>query len=173
MELGLGDGGHEENGEVTSSSFLSTKLHFNVAKAGTTQFSIIPFSTDGLGVAYGFELLNTGAQRSQRPIEERKAFSAGQLLEVTSGKATGAAFVASSHNYFVNYSAWVPTWGSDSTAKSPASYFRAAYMPNIKGWDTGFGIQLWGGKFKSLDANDNEMTNNKTNAWIIDGQAQG
>ncbi|MBT3094550.1 MAG: hypothetical protein KME58_16845 [Candidatus Thiodiazotropha sp. (ex Lucina pensylvanica)] len=89
MELGLTD----------ANSFLSTKVHFNVGKAGGTQFSVIPFSTDGLGSAYGFELLNTGAQRSQRPIEDRTGFSAAQALGLGSGEATGIALVASSHNF--------------------------------------------------------------------------
>ena len=100
MELGLTD----------ANSFLSTKVHFNLGKAGNTQFSAIPFSTDGLGAAYGFELLNTGAQRSQRPIEERRGFSAAQALGLGSGEATGIALVASSHNFFINYTPWVPGW---------------------------------------------------------------
>ncbi|MCU7812270.1 MAG: hypothetical protein KZQ77_13690, partial [Candidatus Thiodiazotropha sp. (ex Notomyrtea botanica)] len=105
MELGLLGAAETEvegtadltTGEVTgtgsgeSNSFLSTKVHFNVAKAGNTQFSVIPFSTDGLGSAYGFELLNTGAQRSQRPIEDRRGFSAAQTLGLASGEETGIA----------------------------------------------------------------------------------
>src|SRR3989339_1210649 len=59
------------DGAVEASSFLSFKVAFLAAKAGDVQLSVIPFQTDALGVAYGFQLLNTGAQRSQRPMEER------------------------------------------------------------------------------------------------------
>ncbi|MCU7934193.1 MAG: hypothetical protein KZQ99_04845 [Candidatus Thiodiazotropha sp. (ex Dulcina madagascariensis)] len=165
MELGLTDG----------SSFLSTKVHFNVAKMGGTQLSVIPFSTDGLGAAYGFELLNTGAQRSQRPIEERKGFSAAQALGLGSGEATGIALVASGHNYFLNYTPWVPGWEDTNTevrASGLAHYFRAAYTPFIGPWDTGFGVQVWSGDAEVGDGAGGE-TVIATDGWVVDAQAQG
>ncbi len=178
MELGLGNVYSDEGGgNITSNSFLSTKLHFNVGQAGGAQFSIIPFSTDGLGAAYGFELLNTGAQRSQRPIEDRGGFSAASALGLGSGKATGIALVASSNNYFLNYSPWVPGWGGTDLSVKPkglAHYLRAAYMPNIGGWDTGFGVQFWTGDATvALDDGSGNEKNIVTDGWIIDAQAQG
>jgi hypothetical protein len=175
----LGTGNVTGTGSGTSSgesnTFLSTKVHFNVGKAGNTQFSVIPYSTDGLGAAYGFELLNTGAQRSQRPIEDRRGFSAAQALGLGSGEATGIAFVASSHNYFINYSPWVPGWGGTNMNVKPsglAHYFRAAYTPFIGSWDTGFGVQLWSGEAEIADGNGGE-TKIVTDGWIVDGQLQG
>ncbi len=79
-------------------ALLGSKIHFNAAQVGATRLSVVPFSTDALGVAYGFELLNTGALRSQRPIENRTGYSAAQALGTGSGSATGIALVASSHN---------------------------------------------------------------------------
>ena len=161
--------------EGHSNSFLSTKLHFNAANAGNTQFSIVPFSTDGLGSPYGFELLNTGAQRSQRPIEDRRGFSAAQALGLASGEATGIALVASSHNYFINYTPWVPGWGGTNMDVKPsgfAHYLRAAYMPFIGSWDTGFGVQFWTGD-ATVAADDGSDIDIKTDGWIIDAQAQG
>ncbi len=177
MELGLGDVADEDedSGDVSANSFLSTKIHFNVAKAGNTQFSVIPYSTDGLGSSYGFELLNTGAQRSQRPIEDRRGFSAAQALGLASGEATGIAFVASSHNYFINYTPWVPGWGGTNMDVKPsgfAHYLRAAYMPFIGSWDTGFGVQFWTGD-ATVAADDGSDIDIKTDGWIIDAQAQG
>ena len=177
MELGLADVASEEGGDISANSFLSTKVHFNVFQAAGAQFSLIPFSTDGLGVGYGFELLNTGAQRSQRPIEERRGFSAAQALGLGSGEATGIALVASSNKYFLNYSPWVPGWGGTNLSVKPTGlthYLRAAYMPNIGGWDTGFGVQFWTGD--ATVATDDGTGNEKdiaTDGWIIDAQAQG
>ncbi|MEW8030459.1 MAG: hypothetical protein AB2792_15820 [Candidatus Thiodiazotropha sp.] len=165
MELGLTD----------ANSFLSTKVHFNVGKAGNTQFSVIPFSTDGLGSAYGFELLNTGAQRSQRPIEERRGFSAAQALGLGSGEATGIALVASSHNFFINYTPWVPGWEENNMEVKPsglAHYLRAAYTPFIGSWDSGFGFQLWSGDAEVADGAGGE-TMIATDGWVVDGQLQG
>lgn len=177
MELGMGpDEGSGTadlgTGDVTvnnNGNFLSTKFHFNV----TDNFAIIPFSTDGLGVGYGFELLNTGAQRSQRPIENRKGFSSGQLTGTASGEATGIAFTYSQHNLFINYSHWTPSW-SNTNANifgGLAHYLRFVYMPPIGGWDTGFGVSVMSGTVKT-GATD-PSTDYHVESWTIDAQAQG
>ena len=95
-EVWVADTGSGE-GE-THGTFLSTKVHFAIGN----KFAIIPFSTDGLGAAYGFELLNTGVQRSQRPIEDRKGFSAYQKTGISSGEATGIAFIYETPELFIN-----------------------------------------------------------------------
>lgn len=168
---------HEIGGD--SNTFLSSKLVFSVAKVGGTQLSVIPFSTDGLGVGYGFELLNTGALRAQRSIEDRTAMSASQALELGSGEATGLAFVASSNNYFVNYSAWTPGFGGDNfdVGTNLASYLRAAYMPRIGSWDTGIGFQYLTGTVKNAAGKDGSgkklFEKTVTDGWVIDAQAEG
>lgn len=173
MELGLGPVGAEVDpvtGEgETHGTFLSTKFHFKI----NDEFSVIPFSTDGLGVGYGYELLNTGAQRSQRPIENRGGFSAGQMLGTASGEATGIAFIYQSPDWFFNYSHWTPTWGNDhiDILGGMAHYFRFAYMPNLGGWDTGFGISAMSGEVESGDTNPGTFT--YVDGWTIDAQAQG
>jgi hypothetical protein len=162
-------------GEGEGLALLSSKIHFNVANVGATRLSVIPFSTDGLGVGYGFELLNTGALRSQRPIENRTGFSAAQALETGSGAATGIALVASSHNYYVNYTPWTPGFGGENFDISPsgfAHYLRAVAMQNLAGWDTGFGVQLWTGDATPVDGDGNEEKL-VTDAWVIDAQALG
>jgi hypothetical protein len=153
----------------THGTFLSTKVHFNV----TDNFAIIPFSTDGLGVAYGYEMLNTGVQRSQRPIENRKGFSAGQALGTSSGEATGLAFIYKTPDFFINYSHWAPTWGNVNADifGGLANYIRAAYIPNIGGWDTGFGINSMSGSVKSGENDPADET--FVDSWGIDAQAQG
>lgn len=153
----------------THGTFLSTKIHFMLGES----FAIIPFSTDGLGVAYSYEMLNTGVQRSQRPIENRKGFSAAQALGTGSGTATGIAVVYKTPELFVNYSHWAPTWGNVNADifGGLAHYLRAGYMPNLGGWDTGFGISAMSGSVKS-GAND-PATETFVDSWGIDAQAQG
>jgi hypothetical protein len=185
MELGLGPQDVEVDtgtGTVTTGvadtgtgkgdatgNFLSTKFHFAIGE----NFAVIPFSTDGLGVGYGFEMLNTGAQRSQRPIENRKGFSAGQLLGTASGEATGIAFVYESPEWFVNYSQWTPIWGNShsNALGGMAHYLRAAYMPNIDGWDTGFGASLITGSV--TEGKTNQANEIFVDGWGIDAQIQG
>lgn len=153
----------------THGTFLSTKFHFKIGD----EFAIIPFSTDGLGVGYGFELLNTGAQRSQRPIENRKGFSAGQALGTASGEATGYALVYQTPEWFVNYTHWTPTWGNAQVniLGGLAHYFRAVYMPNIGGWDSGFGLSVMSGSVESGTTNPGTMT--YVDGWTVDAQTQG
>ncbi len=153
----------------TEGAFLSSKVHFMVGD----NFAIIPFSTDGLGVGYGYEMLNTGIQRSQRPIENRKGYSAAQTLGTSSGGATGVAFVYKTPELFVNYSHWSPTWGNVNADifGGLAHYLRAGYMPNIEGWDTGFGINAMSGSVKS--GADDPASETFVDSWGIDAQAQG
>ncbi len=189
MELGLGPGGADTgDGSLTCTdpdvvttctadtgsgdtdgTFLSTKFHFAIAES----FAVIPFSTDGLGVGYGFEMLNTGAQRSQRPIENRKGFSAGQLLGTASGEATGIAFVYETPEFSVNYSHWTPTWGNvhANIFGGLAHYLRAAYTPNIGGWDTGFGASYMTGNVETGKTNPASET--FVDSWGVDAQIQG
>ncbi|MDH5485280.1 MAG: hypothetical protein OEY43_08620 [Gammaproteobacteria bacterium] len=154
----------------THGTFLSTKLHFGI----NDSVAIIPFSTDGLGVGYGFELLNTGAQRSQRPIENRGGYSAGQLLGTASGEATGVAFVYQTPEWFVNYSHWTPAWNEIENVNifgGLAHYIRLAYMPNIGGWDTGFGLSSMNGSIKTGPTDP--ATEIHVDGWTLDAQVQG
>ncbi len=156
-------------GVEDGNAFFSFKMPFNVAQMGATNFSIIPFSTDGLGVGYGFELLNTGAMRSQRPIEARTNFSAAQTLGLSTGEATGMSFVASAPEFFINYTPWTPGWGGNNfdVGSGFAHYLRGAYMPTIGSWDTGFGFQYFTGKAQPSAGAIS------TDAWVIDAQALG
>lgn len=150
-------------------NFLSTKFHFAVGDS----FAIIPFSTDGLGVGYGFEMLNTGLQRSQRPIENRAGYSAAQALGTASGEATGIAFVYKSPEFFVNYSHWAPTWSNvhADILGGLAHYVRAGYTPNIGGWDAGLGVSMMSGSVKA--GKTGPATEIFVDSWGLDAQLQG
>jgi hypothetical protein len=139
------DGGHA-SGDVTG-NFLSFKAHFNA----TNNIAAVLFGTDGLGVGYGMELMNTGLQRSQRPIENRKGFSAGQRLGTASGGATGLALVYHTNNLMLNYSHWAPTWGNvnANVLGGLGHYLRLNYFINAAGWDMGFGANWMGGTIKT------------------------
>jgi len=162
-------------GDVTSEGeanwALGYKLVFEAAKMGNTRVSIVPFSTDALGPGYGMELLNTGAQRSQRMIEDRNSYSASNVLGIGSGAATGLTVAITDPAYFVNVAQYSPGfWNHNTGAKITdlATYFRAAVTPNIGGFDTGFGIQMITG----------EVTNNaggtiKQDGYVVDAQAEG
>lgn len=159
-----------DTGDGGFSLFNSFKVHFNLAERGATRLSTVLFSTDAGGAPYGFEMLNTGAQRFMRPIEDRNTMSAAQYLGMGDGEATGLAVVLSNPGWFVNYSAWAPAFGNIEAPKL-ASYLRAAITPNLGGWDTGFGVQYYGGEYGARV--DGEGVMEKTEGWVVDAQAQG
>jgi len=150
------------------SRFTSFKMPVVYDVAGTS-VSAIPFSTDGAGASYGFELMNTGAQRIQRPIEHRSQMSAQQYIG-TSGSATGLTLALSKGPVFGNYTAWYPAHG-DGAVGPFINYVRAAVMPNIGGWDVGVGVQLWKGTSRTGAAD--APVRSKADAWAVDAQVQG
>ncbi|MBI5755541.1 MAG: hypothetical protein HZA12_01330 [Nitrospirae bacterium] len=151
--------------------FASFKMPFVFDAAGT-KLSVIPFTTDAGGAAYGFELLNTGAMRMQRVLEHRGETSAQQYIG-TATAAEGIAFVAVHSLGFVNATLWAPSHtGKDIGPLS--KYVRAAVTPVVHGWDIGGGIQWWGGTTGvGTTTDDVDAGSHATHAWAIDAQAQG
>lgn len=157
-ELQMVDGG--------APTFSGFRLPFVFDLSGT-KVGIVPYTTDGLGASYGFELLNTGAQRNIRPMEHRGQSSAIQYVG-TATPATGFAFYAYRDIGYINFSLWNPSAPSDNPAIGPMSkYFRIAATPQVGDWDLGVGLQWWGG------TSGMNTARNQTHAWAIDGQAQG
>lgn len=154
--------------------FANFRMPFVYTIANDTKLSVIPFTTDAAGAAYGYELLNTGALRINRPIEHREQISAQQFLG-TDTAATGIAFVVHRELYHANYTMWSNNHGN-TDAGPYLSYARLAFTPNYAGWDLGAGVQWWGGTSKrTTDASTSPVTigYEKANAWAIDAQAQG
>ena len=130
---------------------------------------VIPFTTASQGVAYGFELLNTGAVRGGRIMETRKSFSAQQYIN-TASAAEGIAVVVSNDKFFVNVSKWSPrSVGAANTGSPTATYFRMAFTPKIGTWDAGIGMQNWDGSAKEPVA----LASVITKAYAVDAQMQG
>ena len=152
--------------EADNATFASFKVPF-VYDAYDTKFEVIPFTTDGAGASYGFELLNTGAARMQRVLEHRKEISAQQYIG-TATAAEGIAFVVYRPEGHINYTAWAP-YHIDGKDVSMAHYVRLALTPSVNGWDLGGGVQWWGGT-SSLGSTGEVY---KTHAWAVDFQGQG
>lgn len=155
-----------------------------VYDAGSAKLNIIPFTTAEGGASFGFESLNTGAGRMIKPFEQRGDYSAQQYIG-TASLAEGVAFVAVNDMGYINYSLWRPGHagyaGTDAEAAGPvgkavghlSNYLRIAATPNIGGFDTGFGVQYWGGTtdFGNTITDTNQKFS--TDAWAVDAQVQG
>lgn len=148
--------------------FTSFKMPFTYTVGNDTKLSVIPFTTDAAGAAYGYELLNTGALRIDRPIEHRQQISAQQFLG-TDGEATGIAFVVQRELYHANYTMWAHNHGS-TDAGPYLHYARVAFTPTYAGWDLAAGVQWWGGRSKNGSAPN---LHESADVWALDAQAQG
>lgn len=138
-----------------------------VFDAGDVKAGVVPFTTATQGVSYGFELLNTGAARGQRVMEHRAEMSAQQYIG-TGSAAEGFAAVAHTPQFFANLSKWSPRSVGNSSGSPTANYLRLAATPKVGSWDLGAGIQFWNGT-----ATDTTLVKFDTEAWAVDGQAQG
>jgi len=134
---------------------------------GELKIGVVPFSTDALGAAYGFELLNTGAVRNVRISEHRAETSAQQYIGTAQG-AQGLAFVVADPMFFVNVTRYAPDSATD--AKMNLTYLRVAATPTFGEWDVAFGVQSWTG---SGSEHNGTATDLQYKAFSIDAQAQG
>jgi len=149
-------GGTAGTGNLTNASSLAAgiKLPF-MFDVGSAKVGLIPFSTDALGVAYGFELASTGAVRNVRWAENRMDISAQQYV-ATDGAASGLAFVARNDMGYVNYTRWSPNHLPGSNGQATPStnyksnYLRVAATPSVGDWAMHVGAQVWSGASEVL-----------------------
>jgi len=161
-------GSTADTGTGQFSTFNSFKAHYNYDINGINYGAVV-FTTDSGGAPYGFELLNTGAQRFIRVAEDRQATSAQQFVGLGSGEAEGLALVASGDKGFANLSFWTPNHGN-AAVNGPATYLRGAWTPTLGSWDTGVGFQYFGGTASRSVASGGDVD---TKGWALDAQAQG
>lgn len=150
-EINLAGAGTETAGS-TGVGLIRIKVPM-VYEVGGVNSGIIPFSTQGLGVADSFEVLNTGAVAVHSFNQTGVAGATTGGMQVISaqqfiGTATpayGMAFIASNDNFFANFAKWGVNQGSGAGGGPTSNYLRAAWTPGIHGFDTAFGVQIWKG----------------------------
>lgn len=111
---------------------------------GGAKIGVTPFTTDALGVQYGFELSSGGVLRANRWAEHRRETSAIQYLANDGGaglgQATGIALTAQNDMGFINITKWAPAFGMGANGAGvnsysmKNSYFRIAATPTVGDW---------------------------------------
>jgi hypothetical protein len=166
-----------------SDAILSYKMSLTKTLDSGMTVGVTPYATDGLGPAYGFELMNTGTIRNHRPFERSAKVTQGQNGLDLSGPATGFALHAHTNDFFVILNAYVPDSAVAGHTNMDAggdlsTYMRAAWTPNLNGADVGIGFGMANGSTKATCADaglctvDN-ITEFVTDAMFIDAQYQG
>jgi hypothetical protein len=177
-EAGLGGGGTANTGGVVGAAKLAMLFPVGDARIGP-----VIYSSTGQGAAYSFELLNTGAVNTQKMMgnngpsnQHVRATSASQYFN-TNTAATGISVVANNSMGFVNIGAYEMA-GNDAVGGANGmglTYMRVATTIALAGWDSGFGIQHFGGKSTVTGGNNVLFAGvaNTPKATIVDAQMQG
>jgi hypothetical protein len=172
-EIGLSGGG---------AGLASVKFPFIYDFAGV-KAGVVPFTTDGLGAAQGFELFNTGASAVHLFNQQDMHVISAQQYINTATLAHGAAFVASNKMGFVNFTKWMPDTvnghqndpGTPGAGSPTSNYLRVAVTPRglIHGFDFGVGAQFWNGTSSTTQGPSLTDVTYETKATAIDAQLMG
>jgi len=133
---------------------------------------VIPYGTDALGMAYGFEQSSTGMTRGVRWAEHRNEISAAQYTGLGSGTASGIAYVVNSDMGYVNISKWSPAFfyvAGATGVQMSNTWVRVAATPTIADWALHIGF----GQASGSGYTDNGVTKVDTKGQVFDVQAQG
>lgn len=162
----------------TGGFLAGIKLPFSYGVGTDGRVSAIPFSTDALGVQYGFELSSGGVMRANRWAEQRNTTSAVQYNADRGGDggaATGIALVAQNDMGFINYSMWAPTFmpgGNGQNIESTklnSDYIRIAATPTVGDW----ALMIGGGRMSGSAYSNVALAEVETRQTFADFQAQG
>jgi len=169
---------------------LSSKLIFTRPMGAAGRMGLTVFTTDGLGPAYGFEVMNTGVVRNHRPFEQSSKVTLGNVdnLELAQAASGVSFFGFSPGKGFVSATLYTPDSNEAGLTHMDVDtnlshYLRAAYMPQIGGWDVGIGAGIHSGATLASIADSDlasrcgigvdEICKIYTRARFIDAQAQG
>jgi hypothetical protein len=166
-------------GAAASTGAAKLALLFPV---GDFRVGLVAHTSNGQGVAYSFETLNTGAVNTHKMTATNGNYAVGAATNGTGGHtgvysasqylgtntpATGLSFVASNPNLgFVNIGKWDAAGVGTGTAGSlPLTYVRVAGLFEAAGFDMGAGLQNFSGT--------SQVAGVVSKATVIDFQAQG
>jgi hypothetical protein len=136
---------NENNAAAGALAGLRVPVTFDL---GAAKIQAIPFSTDALGAAYGFELSSGGVMRANRWNEMRRTISAIQYNADRghSGSAAGFAVVLQNDMGYINVTKWSSSFfpgangGGLASTNYGQNYVRAAVTPTIAGFDIVAGV---------------------------------
>jgi len=182
---GLVEGDVGGSGASPGAGFLaSIKLPFIYPIANNINVGVVPFSS-GLGPAYAYETLNTGAVGNHfMNLVHTTSMSAMQYIQIAYSQnvvddnlAEGVGLYAASDTFFVTVAKWSHNHGIvdafGTSAAMTSDYVRVAATPQVSGWDLGFGAQYFGGNSKSVNQSGGTVDTTDpacpTNCPVIDG----
>jgi hypothetical protein len=122
---------------------------------GGAKLGVVPFWTDVLGMAHGFELTSSSMVRGLRWAEDRTTISAASFIGMNSGAAIGAAFVAKNDMGYINWTRYSPRAagaaglaapGAGSAIQLKSNWLRIAATPTYADWNMHIGLGIAAGQ---------------------------
>lgn len=120
--------------------------------AGGAKVGVVPFWTDVLGMAHGYELTSSALVRGLRWAEDRTTISAASFIGMNSGAARGLAFVAKNDFGYINLTRYSPTLAGAAGAQFKANWLRLAATPNYADWNMHIGLGVASGSTQTTAA---------------------
>lgn len=139
-------GANSTNGGIATGFKLPMMWDVGGAKVG-----VVPFWTDVLGMAHGFELSSSAMVRGLRWAEDRRYISASSFIGMNSGGAVGAAFVAKNDMGYINWTRYSPrqagaqnaaTAGAARATQLHSNWLRLAATPTYADWNMHIGLGI-------------------------------
>ena len=145
---------------------------------GAAKVTLVPFSTDALSAAYGFELSSGGVMRANRWAEHRRETSAIQYNAdrgAAGGNGAGIATVVQNDMGFINYTKWSSSFfpgangGAVASTNFGQTYIRAAWTPSFADW----ALMIGGGQESGSSFGNLPAATVEANQTFFDVQAHG
>jgi hypothetical protein len=138
---------------------------------------VIPYLTDSLGQAYGYEQSSTGMTRGVRWAEHRVETSAAQFTNLGTGAASGLALVVHNDIGYINLSRWAPqfSYGGKAGVQMSSTWLRIAATPTVADWamHIALGVASGSNYCQALGSVPTAANKCDTKGNAFDVQAQG
>lgn len=169
-------GANSTNGGIATGFKLPMMWDVGGAKVG-----VVPFWTDVLGMAHGFELSSSAMVRGLRWAEDRRFISASSFIGMNSGGTVGAAFVAKNDMGYINWTRYSPRQAGAQNATTTAlvapaglnatqlksNWLRVAATPTYADWNMHIGLGIATGQATTVAGAQQDRK-----ASILDFQGQ-
>lgn len=145
---------------------------------GSAKVGLVPFYTDVLGMAHGFELTSSSMVRGLRWAEDRSYISAASFIGMNSGTTgngsgtVGVAFVAKNDFGYINLTRYAPQAAGAPAIQLRSNWLRIAATPTVANWNMHIGLGVASGSNWSTHAVTGVQTKQERKATILDFQGQ-
>jgi hypothetical protein len=123
------------------------KVPIVITALDSVSFLVVPFVTDSLGMAYGYDQSSGGIVRGIRWSEHHAETYAGRFTGLATGAASGLTYVVKSDIGYINLTRWAPHYTLSGTTgvQLRSNWLRIAATPTFADWAMHIGLGIANG----------------------------